>query len=498
MQDDQAGDIAQTEELLNTQMLKRRSIRGAMAFTARTGFVQMVGFIANLILAALLVPADFGLYYIVDAAMGILVYFSDVGLAAALIQKEKKINKKDIRTTFTIQQILVISLVILAGLNAQNIVDWLNLRPEAIWLVYALLFSFFLSSLKTIPSVLLERDLEFNKLVLPQILENLAFFTTVVFFAWKGWGIHSYTFAVVLRAVVGFVSLYILKPWRPVFGIDKKAIRSLVSFGAPFQLNSILALIKDRVLIIFLAVTLGEELVGLLGWAERWAMMPIRFFADPVLRVTFPAYSRLQKKPEELKKAIEKSIFFVAVLVFPAIVGIVAIGPTVVAVVPKYAKWEPALVALMFYGINGMFSSISITLTNTLNATGKVKYNLGLMVMWTTLTWMLTPLFIHLFNYNGVAIASALTASSSMVAYFLVSRVVKINLIGHVLPPLLASIGMGLIVWLMGQTLITSWQQLFFQILIGAIVYVVILSAMAFDRLSREISIVTKYMKKYE
>lgn len=496
MQDDQAGDIAQTEELLNTHMLKKRSIAGAFAFTARTGLVQAVGFIANLILAALLVPADFGLYYIVDAAISILVYFSDVGLAAALIQKEDKITDGDIKTTFTIQQILVLILIVVVGLNANTIVSWLDLRPEAIWLVYALLLSFFLSSLKSIPSVLLERDLEFNKLVIPQVLENFVFYAAVIFFAWRGWGVQSYTWAVIIRAVVGFVSLYVLKPWRPRLGIDPRLMGSLVRFGAPFQLNSILALIKDRVLIIYLAKIFSEDIVGLLGWAERWAMLPLRFFADPILRVTFPAYSRLQSKPEELKKAIEKSIFFVAVLVFPAIVGIIAIGPAVVAVVPRYAKWQPALTALLFYGINGMFSSISITLTNTLNATGKVMYNLGLMVMWTLLTWILTPLFQVWFGYNGVAMASAVTASSSLIAYVLVSRIVKINLIGYVIPPLLASLVMGLVVWLIGQSFVTHWSQLLIQIACGAVVYALVLAAIAFDRLIREFRIVTKYLKK--
>lgn len=494
MQIDQAGDIAQTEEALDTQMLKRRSIMGALAFTGRTALLQAVGLIAVFLLTVYLSPQEYGVFIIVDAVVGILVYFSDIGLAAALIQKKRPLTPKDLATTFTIQLLMVLVLVVTALGLSEVVTGFYDFGSEGLWLYRALVVAFFLSSLKTIPSIILERELEFNKLVVPQILETLVFYGVAVTMAFQGYGVISFAYAVVFRAIVGLLALYVLKPWMPRLGIDPQVARQLVSFGAPFQFNSILALLKDRLMLVFLGRVLPTAQIGYLGWAEKWAMTPIRFFADPILRVTFPAYSRLQDKKEDLKKAIEKSVFFVSLLVFPSVVGLITIAPSLVSYIPKYQKWEPALLALVFYGINAMFSSISITLTNTLNATGRVGTTLKLMVMWTSLTWILTPGLIYLMGYNGVALASALTASSSMVAYYLVNRIVRINLVSQIIRPLIAALIMGLGVWYLAGQFATSLMTSFVVILSGAVIYAMALFVIAREKIITEVKTVRKHL----
>src|SRR3989344_2685552 len=108
-----------------------------------------------------------------------------------------------------------------------------------------------MSSLKTIPSVLLERRLDFNKLVVPQILETIVFNAVAVYFAYRGLGIGSFTFAVLARGIVGVVALYSVEPWMPRFAFEKQSAKQLLSFGIPFQLNSFLALLKDDLFTLF-------------------------------------------------------------------------------------------------------------------------------------------------------------------------------------------------------------------------------------------------------
>ena len=62
---------------------------------------------------------------------------------------------------------------------------------------------------------------------------------------------------------------------------------------------------------------------------------------------------------------------------------------------------------MSFYLFVGAAAIAGLTtpLTNALNAIGKIKTTLLLMVMWTTLTWVLTVLFIYFFGYQGVALS---------------------------------------------------------------------------------------------
>src|SRR5688572_22884147 len=91
--------------------IKKRAVRGVVILTGRTFFLTLISTIAYGFLTVFLAPSDLGVFIIVSAVVNFLSYFSDIGLGAALIQKHQKPSDDDIKTTFTIQQILVITLL---------------------------------------------------------------------------------------------------------------------------------------------------------------------------------------------------------------------------------------------------------------------------------------------------------------------------------------------------------------------------------------------------
>src|SRR3989338_8380875 len=88
---------------LTTEVIKKRAVAGAVLLSARTAFVQVLNFFfSNGLLAAFLIPAQFGVFFLVSAAVNFFAYFSDIGFAAALIQKRDKLTENDLRTVFTV------------------------------------------------------------------------------------------------------------------------------------------------------------------------------------------------------------------------------------------------------------------------------------------------------------------------------------------------------------------------------------------------------------
>src|SRR3972149_1053169 len=374
--------MANKEKELDIELIKKRAIYGVVSFTLRTFFIQVFTFGATFILTILLAPEVFGIFFVVSAILNFFVYFSDIGLAAALIQKKQNPSREDFVTTFTIQQAIVGLLIVVGFLLSSKIAQFYNLNSDGLVLMRVLIFSLLLSSLKTIPSIILERDLSFGKLIIPQIAENMVFYSTAVFLAYQGFGLSSFTWAVLARGLIGLCLIYLLAPWMPAVGFNKLSAKKLTSFGIPFQLNSILALIKDDLLTVFIGKILPFAQVGYIGWAQRFAFVPLRFFADNVNRVTFPVYSRLQTQRHDLGKAIEKSIFFVIFFVYPSIFGMIALAPRLIDLIPNYGKWEPALPLLYFFAINTIFSALSTTITTTLFAVGKPGIVLKFMIFW--------------------------------------------------------------------------------------------------------------------
>ena len=318
------------EEEIGIETVKERSVRGILVLTGRTFLLQVIALVAQLFLFAYLGKYEFGVFAIVSAIINFLVYFSDIGLAAALIQKKEKPTDLDLKTTFTVQQILVFLLIGIVFLLTPFLVSKYSLDFDGKMLLYALSASLVLSSFKSIPSVLLERKLEFVKLVFPQILEQIIYNVVLVTLAMNGFGLVSFSVAVLIRGIVGLATIYYLEPWKPGIAFSRETLKSLFKFGIPYQINTFLATLKDDGMTIVLGAIIGPVGIGVLSFAQKIARLPLTFFMDTVTRVTFPAFSRLQDSKPDLERSVTRSIFFICLLIFPSLIGIIILSPILV------------------------------------------------------------------------------------------------------------------------------------------------------------------------
>lgn len=460
---------------LTLEVVKQRAVKGIAALTSRTFILQIINRAGDFMITVLLGVAEYGVFWIVSAVINFLAYFSDVGLAAALIQKREKVTEEELRATFTIQQILVLTLLLVLFLSIPVLKSFYHLSDDSLYLIYALGLSFFLSSLKTIPSVLLERKIDFTKLIIPQIAEVIVFNAVAVYFAWKGFGVNSFSIAVIARSVVGVVVMYIVSPWKPGLSLSFKSLKGLFRFGIPYQVNSFLALVKDDGLNLVLGGVLGATGMGLLGWAQRWAYAPLKFFMDQVIKVTFPALSRMQDNKLELSNLLSKSIFFICFLVFPTSIGLILVAPMLTEIIPRYGKWQPALIALSLISINALFAAVTTPLTNMLNAIGKIAITFKLMIMWTALTWVLVPILALNYGVSGAAAGFAIVGASSIVAVYISMKFVNINFMLSIGKPFMAALAMGFCLFLMRGILPVSTISVITLIVVGIITYFVLI-----------------------
>src|SRR3989338_8342863 len=221
------------EPEVNIETVKKRTVSGAALLTARTFLIQAISFSASILLTVFLNPVQFGVFFLVSAVINFLAYFGDIGFAASLIQKKEKLTDLDLKTIFTTQQVMIAVLILVVLMFSSLIKNIYGFGEDGVYLLWALAFSLFLSSLKTIPSVLMERKLEFNKLIIPQIAETVIFNITVVYLAWKGFGVSSFVAAVLFRGLSGLVVTYIVSPWMPSFSFSLKSFKGIMKFGIP-------------------------------------------------------------------------------------------------------------------------------------------------------------------------------------------------------------------------------------------------------------------------
>lgn len=450
--------------------IKKRIIPSFLSLTARQIILRALSFISiNIILAKVLPVETLGIFNIAVSIITFFAFFSDIGLAASLIQKKDGISDIDIKTTFTIQQLIVglLSLLIIAA--APFFGQFYRLDQGGIWLIRSLGLSFFLSSLKVIPSVLLERELRFKPIVLVEMIETVIFNTMLITLVLFNFGIWSFSISALLRGVTGVLLIFYLRPVKISLGIDRLAARQLLSFGLPFQTNSLLALLKDRLVPLVIAKMVGPVGVGYITWSQSVAYLPLEIMSS-VIRISFPAFSRLQKDKKSLKVAVEKALFVTSLTVYPALFGFGAILPSVVKYVVS-DKWQPAVLSFYLFSFSSYWAVISTTLTNTLNAIGQIKTTLKLMIFWTLLTWILTPVLVFLYGYIGVGLSSFFISFTSVITIILVKKVLEVKIINSIFMPTLASSAMGLIILLFSNFFVRDKLTLVLTILLGAAIY---------------------------
>ncbi len=468
----------QQEETAQINEFKRKSVSGAISYTMRSVFLNLFGVATGLILGYYLMPEDFGVYGLVAQMIGILQFFSSIGLGPTLIQKKSEPTVQEYRTVFTVQQLLSWGIVLAAILITTFNFLPTNIGQAGKYVFLALALSFPLDSLRIISAIMLERKLDFSRVIIPNVIEQIVYNTTliisvIVFHQ----GVISYAYAILLRGVIGTTSMFFIQRWPIGLAWDRKIIETFLSSGLKFQGSDLLAKVKDQLFYIYLARSLPINQFGFISWAKGWSQMPYNLTVQNVVEITFPAYSRLQHDKALLKKAIEKTIYFIALSIFPVLACMSLYIYPFTNIIEKYHKWQPALLTFVLFTLSIGWAAISTPLTNTLSAIGQVSKTFRLMVMWTTLTWGLTPICMRFWGFNGVAIASFIISFSSLVPIYFLRQYVKIDIWSQIKHPLIATFTMSLITLMLIPKL-TSIPLLllsasFSVVLYGAIIFMI-------------------------
>lgn len=474
---------------MNPKTINRKIISGFFTLTFRRAALFGVMWLNNNLLLARILPPDIiGIFNIATSVLMFFTYFSDIGLGAALIQK-KEIKREDLITTFTIQQILATLIAISVWFLAPWFAHIYQLDNAGMWLIRALGFGFFLTSFKVLPSVVLERDLKFGPLVIVEILETITYLSVLDYLILNNYGVTAYTFAVLGRGIIGIIAIYIFAPWKIGFGISKESAKELVKFGAPFQLNSILALLKDRLIDLVVAGIIGKAGVGYVTWARNIAYVPLEIM-NIMGRITFPAFSRLQDDKEAQSRTIEKSLFFGTLFMYPLSFGIIGIAPSIVNYIVR-SDWQPALPLIYLFSVSCFWAALSTPLATFLNSTGRINTTLKLMVMWTIIEWAITPFFALQYGFLGVAIASFIISFVSIVPIIIVKKIIDFGIIKNIYKQFICGLIMFAGVFSLSKYYVSNWQTLLITIGVGAIIYL----TLAFLILKKEFMLNFKELK---
>lgn len=432
------------------QEIKARSLGSIGSLVKRQVVTKLVYLVSTIVLARLLTPQAFGVYAIIAFVVQFFSTFGDVGLGAALIQKKAKLTQEELSTTFWLQQALVwiVALVVLALAPCVRMV-YPELPVNSVWMLRAMVASFVIASLKTIPAILLEREIRFDRIAQVDVVESVSFYGLAVLFAWMGLDVWSFVYAAIARSVLSVLTVYFVSPWRPSLVFRYAGVADLIRFGVPYQGNNLLAFVKDAVTPLFVGTYAGPAAVGYVNWARNFAFAPL-MLSEVFGKVAFPSFSRIQDDRQLLARTVERSIRMMTLMLFPVTALMIALGPQLIHVLYT-DKWMPALRAYYFYCTSPLVIGFMLPMYSAIMALGKSMVILRMTVLLLFLEWGLGIFFVMMSNFNGIAFSQPIIACIFFALYrrVLIQEGVFLTVMCNVQTQFSAAVFAGLIAWLL-------------------------------------------------
>jgi O-antigen/teichoic acid export membrane protein len=423
----------------------RKAVHSVMALGLRQVLNVGMSSLGGILLARLLSPSEFGLFAVVTFLLTFLMTFGDAGLAASLVRQAHEPAEEDYQAVFTVQQVLVVSVVVLFWLVSPWVAAGYHLPRHDSWVFRLVALSLLCTSFQVIPAARLERHLSFEKLAMIEVAMTFVFYSTAVGLAWKGVGPLSFAIAMVARSLTGAILVNRVSPWRIRWHWDWERARVHLKFGVPYQGIGFISLLTSSFTPFFIGLLLGAGSVGYINWAQMVSGYPV--LALMVLqRVYLPAFARLQLHREELSQFVEQVVRATNVLAAPgAILTLVSIEPITKLVFGQ--KWLPALpLFYLLWGAN-LFVPTATPLIALLNALGHSRTAFNFALMWLLGTWVLGVPLILAFGTIGFGIAGLCINATNLILYRVAQSHLRFRILQMIVPAWCVALMTGLAIY---------------------------------------------------
>jgi O-antigen/teichoic acid export membrane protein len=353
--------------------LGQRAFTGFIWAAASYAGGRILVFVATLVLARLLVPAEFGLVAFALAVIHYMEYLTDLGLGAALVYRSDAEDPRVSSTAFWIGICGGLVLFAVSWLLAPLLGD-IGPDERVVPLFRVLSLYFLLTALGKAHEYRLRRRLEFRKLFWPQFLSGLTKGVVSIALALAGAGPWSLIVGQLAGALCQSAALWIVHPWRPSFTISRTHLRPMLRFGLGIVAVGLLGQGASNFDYLIVGAKLGAVALGLYYLAFRLPELVILSGFQVANDVLFPFYARLREGAvegaEELRRGYLQTVRLGSMVAFPAAFAMAALAlPLVLSLYGE--RWRPAAEPLAFVAIWAGLASLASMPGAVLKALGR-------------------------------------------------------------------------------------------------------------------------------
>lgn len=444
-------------------------------FFERTGH-QIVQFIVQIILARLLLPADFGIISLLMVFINLAQVFVQSGFNTALVQA-KNPDDRDFSSVFYLSLVVAGILYIVLFISAPAISAFYKM-PDLTRVLRILSLILFLGAVNSIQNAVVSREFKFKQLFYSSLGANVLSGTIGVYLAYVGFGTWALVWQQLSNALFLCLIMLITVKWRPKLLFSIEQLSKLFSFGWKMLLSSLLitGYKEMRSLVIGKMFSASD-----LGYYNRGQMFPYVVISNidgSIKSVMLPVLSQIQDDPRRIKEMMRRAVTMSVFIIAPLMAGMIAAAEPIVRIVLT-DKWLPAVPFMQICCISFTFYTIDTVNLSAIKAIGRSDVYLKLEIYKQLLGIAVLAVTIILFR-------SVISIAWSAVLSGIISTFINVypnkKLIGYtfteqmrdLMPSFLLAALMGGVVFFVGFFKINLYLKLILQIVAGTLTYILL------------------------
>jgi lipopolysaccharide exporter len=456
--------------------------RGAVWMVLFKVLERSIGLISTLILARVLIPADFGMVAMAMTFIAMAELLTAFGFDIALIQN-RDASEDDYNTAWTGNLLLGLT-IMLAMLAAAVPISEFYREPQLVSVVALLALGPAISGAENIGVVAFRKELSFRREFVFQISRKLIGFCVVVplaFLLQNHWALVAGT---LMSKVAATVISYLMHPFRPRLSL--KRIGQLFHFSKWILLHNVVAFARERSSDFFVGRMFGAATLGTYNISYEFANLPTTELGAPINRALLPGFAKMESEAD-VASAYGNAIGLLMWLALPVAAGLFAVAPFFVPVILG-TKWLDAVPLMRALAFNGVVLLLQASMCTVLIGRGYPARVAAANIIYVIVLLPMLGVCALQFGIVGVAYAALLSGIVCTPMYlWQIRRSIQIHpsvFLRAVWRPALASLGMvAVIAWaLPAYTVTMSLAQtagwLLAGISVGVVAYLLLSSVL--------------------
>jgi O-antigen/teichoic acid export membrane protein len=432
-----------------------------------------------LLLARNLSAGEYGVVEFITLVLTLGQLLQDFGLGRALVQTQSDIEEAStivfwfsLLLSVLIYGLIFVSAPMLAHIFGE---DSITIVLQIAGLQLALI------SLRSVQTALVQRLFLYRSQFLADLIGSASLVIAVILLLAAGYRVWAFVYGTLISSVLHTVTLAFVVPWRPAlrFSLTSQTALPLVRFGAYASLESIQGWLLSYGDNLLIGYFLGLEALGVYALAFNIAVFSFSILLQPLTSISYAAFSRLQADLIEVRRAFLNTLKIASMILIPMGAGIFVLASPISQVVlgGRWSGIEPIIQLLAIFP--GSVAHLLFINPELYRSLGMPKIMPKLLLL--SLAYSVPAYFFGTqYGLIGVTLARiSVTAVFFPIQVFIALRILELNLgqyLRYLTMPTLLSIIMASVssILISQMDLIPNWMgwfQLFFLILSGASIY---------------------------